>query len=121
MRSVKDSLTVGADMDLKQNDFETIKDLRHRGEITLDQAHVMMVRARRVLLVTSSIPADVRRALNTALKSGELARMKKEGRKPEAYYHPTFSHLARRERAAHESGIAAALAGVVARPGGLDA
>ena len=114
-------MTVGADMDLKQNDFETIKDLRQRGEITLDQAHVMMVRARRVLLVTSSIPADVRRALNAALKSGELARIKKEGRKPEAYYHPTFSYLARRERAAHEIGIEAALAGVVARPGGLDA
>lgn len=102
-------------MELKQNDFEHIKDLRQRGEITLDQAHVMMVRARRVLLVTSRIPADVRKALNTAVKSGELGHVKKEEHKPEAYYHPTFEYLVAGERNAHARTVLNAVCGVVAR------
>ena len=104
-------------MNLSQNNFERIKDLQSRGVITLDQAHVMMARARRVTLVTARIPAYVRRALNAAVKTGELGHFKKDGHKPETYFHPTFDYLAHSERAEHERSIFRALAGVVARPG----
>jgi len=101
-------------MKLSQNDFEHIKDLRQRGEITLDQAHVMMVLARRILLVTSSIPANVRKALNESVKAGELRHVKKDGHKPEAYFHPTFEYLVPGERNEHARSVLRAVAGVMA-------
>ena len=101
-------------MKLSQNDFEHIKDLRQRGEITLDQAHVMMVLARRILLVTSRIPADVRKALNEAVKRGELGHLKKDGHKPEAYFHPTFEYLVPGARNEHALNVLRAVAGVMA-------
>ena len=85
-------------MNLNQNDLERITDRCQRGVITPDQANVMLVRCRRVLLVTSKIPANVRRALNNAVKSGALGRMKKDGCKPEVYFHPRFDYLAKEAR-----------------------
>ena len=87
----------------RQNDIETIKDRLHLGEITADQANVEMVRSDRFRMVINSLPASVRKALNAAVKTGELGHMKKECHKPECYYHPTFKYLAiearnRRER-----------------------
>ncbi|MDY0072507.1 MAG: hypothetical protein RBR77_07635 [Thauera sp.] len=101
-------------MKLNQNDFEHIKDLLQRGEITSDQANVMMVLARRILLVTSPIPSNVRKALNAAVKRGELGRLKKDGHKPEAYYHPTFEYLVAGERNAHARSVLHSLAKVMA-------
>lgn len=101
-------------MKLNQNDFEHIKDLLQRGEITSDQANVMMVLARRILLVTSPIPSNVRKALNDAVKRGELGRLKKDGHKPEAYYHPTFEYLVAGERNAHARSVLQSLAKVMA-------
>ena len=101
-------------MRLNQNDFEHIKDLRHRGEITLEQAHVMMVLARRILLVTSRIPTDVRKALNEAVKRGELGHLKKDGHKPEAYFHPTFEYLVPGERNEHARNVLMTVARVMA-------
>lgn len=73
-------------MKLQQNDLERLKDAMGKGEMTADQANVEMVRMKRVELVTSPIPANVRRALNAAVKRGELGHVKKDGDKPEAYY-----------------------------------
>ena len=78
----------------RQNDIEHLQDLMQKGELTADQANVQMVRNERFRLVINGLPARVRSALNAAVKSGELERMKKEGHKPECYYHPTFKHLA---------------------------
>lgn len=103
-------------MELKQNDRERLIDLVQRDEMTADQANVAKVRMMRVQLVTSRIPTQVRKALNEAVKRGELGHMKKDGHKPEAYYHPTFDYLAKQERSEHERGIFKALAGVMARP-----
>lgn len=103
-------------MELKQNDREHLQDMVQLGEMTADQANAEKVRMRRVRLVTSRLPAQIRKALNAAVKRGELAHIKKDGHKPEAYYHPTFSRAARLERDAHERDILSALAGVVARP-----
>ena len=81
-----------------QNNREHIKDLLGRGCISISEANVMMVRAERVRLIQNSVPRDIRKYLNDAVKSGELCHMKKDGHKPECYYHPTFEFLAISER-----------------------
>ena len=96
-------------MKLNQNDRESLTDKVNTGVMSAAEANVEMVRARRVLLVTSRIPADVRKALNDAVKRGYLGHSKKEGRKPEAYFHPTFDYLAKAERNEHERSVARAL------------
>jgi hypothetical protein len=103
-------------MELKQNDREHLQDMVQREEMTADQANVEKVRLRRVQLVIGRIPAHVRKALNDAVKRGYLGHATKDGRKPEAYYHPTFEHLAKQERRDHERKVMAALGGVMARP-----
>lgn len=103
-------------MQLKQNNREHLRDAVQRGAMTADQANVEKVRIKRVQLVTSRLPAQVRKALNDAVKRGELAHLKKDGRKPEAFHHPNFGGAAKFERDAHERDILVALAGVVARP-----
>ncbi|ARG87525.1 TPA: hypothetical protein L5W85_006039 [Pseudomonas aeruginosa] len=92
----------------RQNDIETIKDLLHRGELTADQANVQMVRNDRFRMVINSLPASVRKALNAAVKTGELGHMKKDGHKPECYFHPTFKYLAVEARNKRECEIARA-------------
>jgi len=82
---------------INQNDLEHLQDLLQRGEITAAQANVEMVRMERVRVVYSA-PRDIRAALNAAVKTGELGHKKKDGRKPEVYYHPSFEHMANEER-----------------------
>lgn len=102
-------------MELNQNDREHLIDMVQRGEITAAQANVKKVLMQRVLLMTARIPAEVRKALNEAVKCGELGHMKKDGHRPEAYYHPTFDYLARSERNEHARSVVMAVAGVMAR------
>ncbi|UED70752.1 hypothetical protein [Brevibacillus sp. HD3.3A] len=103
---------------LTQNDMEWLQDMVQRGEMTAERANVEKVRMGRVLIV-NSLPAQVRSALNAAVKTGELCHKKKTGRKPEVYYHPNFEHLANEERDRVEKQMLEALAGVIARPDGL--
>lgn len=93
---------------ISQNDMENIIERVREGSLTVDQANVEMVRNQRVSLV-GKLPASVRRALNEAVKRGELGHMKKDGHKPEAYFHPTFEYLAKAERAEHERQVKRAL------------
>ncbi|AJO79401.1 hypothetical protein [Pseudomonas sp. MRSN 12121] len=86
----------------RQNDIEHLQDLMQRGELTADQANVQMVRNERFRMVVNSLPANVRKALNAAVRSGELGHMKKDGHKPECYFHPTFEYLAKAERLKRE-------------------
>ena len=83
---------------LSQNDLENFMDLIERREMTADEANVEMVRVARFKIIKSSIPKNVRKALNDAVKRGELGHYKKDGRKPEVYYHPSFDYLARNEQ-----------------------
>jgi len=101
-------------MELKQNDLEHIKDMMGQGKLTAAQANVEMVKCQRVRLITTRVQADVRRALNNAVKKGELCHIKKDGRKPEAYYHPSFEYLVAGERNKHERKILRALKSVCA-------
>jgi len=103
-------------MPLTQNHIEHLKDLLERGEITAEQANVEKVKMARVQLVTGRVPADVRRALNAAVRRGELAHWKKDGKKPEVYFHPNFDYLAKEARSKHERNTISAIAGVMAKP-----
>ena len=96
-------------MKFTQNQLEHLQDLLHRGVITADQANVEGVRMVRVHLVTARIPAKTRKALNAAVKAGELKHFKKDGSKPEAYFHPSFEHLAISQRSEHERNVNTAL------------
>ncbi|KPY83743.1 hypothetical protein RA263_14590 [Pseudomonas syringae pv. tagetis] len=86
----------------RQNDIEHLQDLMQRGELTADQANVQMVRNERFRMVVNSLPANLRKALNAAVRSGELGHMKKDGHKPECYFHPTFEYMAKAERLRRE-------------------
>lgn len=98
---------------LTQNNLEQLKDMLDRGEITALQANVEMVRMARVKVVVNSIPSQIRKALNEAVKVGELCHKKKDGRKPEVYYHPNFEYLANQERNQAEKRMLLALAGTM--------
>lgn len=101
-------------MAIKQNDLERIKDKLFLDEITLDQANVQMILCQRVRLIFGKIPMAVRRSLNAAVKAGEVGHMKKEGHKPEAYYHPAFAHMARAARLKHEREVTNAVCAICA-------
>ena len=88
-------------MELTQNQIERLSDLLQRGEITASQANVEKIKMQRVHLVTCRLSADVRKALNEAVKKGELGHVKKTDGKPEAYFHPTFEYLVAGERNAY--------------------
>lgn len=81
----------------KQNDLQTIQDMVQQGMLSVDDANVLMIRNERFRLV-HKLPASVRKALNAAVKSGVLGHLKKDGVKPEAYFHPTFKYLAEEAR-----------------------
>ena len=96
-----------------QNDIERLQDQLQRGLITADQANIQMVRNERVRVV-KKLSRGIRSVLNKAVKNGELGHMKKDGRKPEVYYHPGFEYLAKKERSKEEHRIIRALQSVCA-------
>lgn len=101
-------------MKLNQNDLEWIVEMVRTGQMTANQANVEKVRMARVQVVTARIPADVRATLNAAVRERILCHKKKDGRKPEVYYHPNFEHLANAERNRVERETIGSLAGVLA-------
>lgn len=85
-------------MNINEADFQAIKEKLAKGEISLAQANVELVVARKVILVVNSIPRDIRVALSTAVKTGQLKHMKKDGHKPECYYIAECENEANKER-----------------------
>ena len=81
-----------------QNQHEYVRDQRERGLMTAEEANIYLIRCERVRLITSKVPAFLRKELNAAVKSGQLKHVKKDGNKPEAYYHPEFEHLMKIKR-----------------------
>ena len=82
---------------LSQNDMEWLADMVSRGQMTADEANVEKVRIQRVMVV-NKLPKEVRRALDNAVKNGELKHKKRDGLLPEVYYHPNFEYLVNAER-----------------------
>lgn len=67
--------------------------------------NVSVTRMMGVRLIRSSIPLAVRKELNQAVKAGTLGHLKKDGLKPEAYFHPNgrANAIDARSRAAMEA------------------
>lgn len=69
------------------NAVEYAQDQMRQGKINAAQANVLIVQMMGVRVIEGRIPADVRKALNEAVKNGELGRLRKDGLKPEIYHH----------------------------------
>ena len=50
-----------------------------QGKINVDQANVLIVQMMGVRVIEGKIPAQIRKALNAAVKAGELGHIKKDG------------------------------------------
>lgn len=62
-------------------------DQMQQGKINSAQANVLIVQMMGVRVIKCKMPLDVRKALNEAVKKGELGRLPKNGLKPEIYHH----------------------------------
>ena len=81
-----------------QDIINMAKEKVRTGELTVSEANVYMVQLEGVRIVRNSIPKAVRSALNLAVKEGRLGHVKKEGLKPEAYFHVNSKFRALEER-----------------------
>lgn len=54
--------------------------------------NVEQIRAQATRVVTGPIPAQVRHELMAGVKAGVLGRLKKDGLKPEIFFHPDHLH-----------------------------
>ena len=101
---------------ITQNNRERLFDKLERKLMTADEANVQLVLQERVREVRNRLPAQVRKALNAAVKNGVLCHMKKDGIKPEVYYHPNFKHLAIEARNEHVRALQRALQATCSSP-----
>ncbi|WP_343302889.1 hypothetical protein AAHN97_15185 [Chitinophaga niabensis] len=85
-------------MPSRQTAIEYATDQLQQGNITADQANVMAVQIEGVRVICGKVPSSVRKALNAAVKAGELGHIKKEGLKPEVYHHKNARANALEER-----------------------
>lgn len=86
------------------NAIEIASEKMRKGEMTAAQANVLIIQLIGVKVV-SKMPSDVRKALNEAVKNGELGHIKKDGLRPEVYHHINArpSALDTRDRIAREA------------------
>ena len=88
---------------LTQNQMDHITNLMDRGELTAAQANVKKVRMARFEIIRGSLFREVRKALNQAVKSGELGHYRKTDTNPEVYFHPEFEYLAKQACREHQA------------------
>jgi len=75
-------------------------------------ANVALVRMEGVRLVNARVPREVRAALMAGVKDGRLGHLPKDGRKPEAFFHPNSIWKAKEARQKEENTTIRALAAV---------
>jgi hypothetical protein len=76
--------------------------------------NVEAIRARAMRIVHGKIPAQVRKELMDAVKAGHLGRLKKDGLKPEIFFHPDHKHGAVARQKSEAAYAVRCIAGVVA-------
>lgn len=67
-------------------------------------------------VIRGRIPAQVRKELSAAVKAGVLGRLKKDGLKPEVYYHPDHKHGAIERQKREAAYSVECIAKVIAHP-----
>jgi hypothetical protein len=85
---------------------EKASDMLEQGQLAdVYAANIEIVRMMGVRLITSRVPRDCRIYLNVGVKMGKLGHLKKDGLKPEAYFHPNSkaNAIAARNKAALEA------------------
>lgn len=73
-----------------------------------------LIRCQSTRIVRGRIPAEVRKELMEAVKAGYLGRLKKDGLKPEIFFHPDHYHGAVDRQNREASYAVKCIAGVVA-------
>ncbi len=71
----------------EQNAVEYAMNQMELGNISADEANVLMVQLMGIKVVRGTLPRTVKTALNNAVKNGELGKVKADGLKPEIYHH----------------------------------
>lgn len=99
-------------MTSQQNILDYVKDQMQQGKMTAAEANVQTVLMQGVRLIQGKVIAEVRKALNEAVKAGTLGHLKRDGLKPEAYFHPNSIYRAKEERNREEFKCKSALKGV---------
>ncbi len=74
----------------------------------------ILIQATRV--IRGRVPAQVRAELRAAVKAGVLGHLKKDGLKPEIFFHPDHKHGAIARQAREAEYAARCIAGVVHQP-----
>lgn len=88
-----------------QQALQHAKGMNH---LTVDERNVEIVRMMGVRLIEAGLTREVRKALMSAVKRGYLGRLPKEGRLPEAFFHPNArSHAMDLRRRVERSAIEA--------------
>jgi hypothetical protein len=67
-------------------------------------------------VIRGRIPAEVRKELSAAVKAGALGHLKREGLKPEIFFHPDHLHGARERQLREASYSVGCIASVIASP-----
>jgi len=71
----------------RQQALQYTMDALEKGELQRGQANVFMTQLMGVRVIESRLPREVRSELMAAVKAGELGHMKKDGMKPEVFFH----------------------------------
>lgn len=78
--------------------------------------NVEQIRAHATRVVRGRIPAQVRKELMDAVKAGILGRLKKDGLKPEIFFHPDHKHGAAERQKSEAAYSVSCIAKVMAAP-----
>jgi hypothetical protein len=91
--------------------FQHARGMMDNGMSAVD-ANVALVRMEGVRLVKARMPREIRAALMAGVKDGRLGRLPKNGRKPEAFFHPNSIWNAKEARQKEENACIRALLAV---------
>jgi len=75
--------------------------------------NVEQIRKQASRVIRGRIPAQVRKELMAAVKAGELGHLKKDGLKPEIFFHPDHKNGAKERQIREAEYSATCIAGVI--------
>jgi hypothetical protein len=104
---------------MNRNDIDGVMDDVAQGKIPANMANVRLVQIQGVRIVKGVMPRRVRKELMAAVKSGELGHLRKDGHKPEAFFHKNAMTRAIAERNEIERNITRSVMTVFVKAGAV--